>query len=103
MKHLKRFENYIPNDDSLDLFNETGKFKELISKYWKSSPVGGGSIEFCDWLLNIGLNIYDKNGEIITQDVDWYDVLKEFDKDFDSSTEYTDFLRWLEMKNYDLK
>jgi len=103
MRYLKTFENYLPNDDDLDLFNETGKFKDLVSKYWRSSPIGGGSIEFCDWLINNGFNVYDKNGELLTPDNDWYDVLRDFDRDFEESTEYTDFLRWIEMKNYEIK
>jgi hypothetical protein len=102
MKHLKTFENYLPNDDALDLFNDTNNFKELVIEYWKSSPTGGGSIEFCDWLINKGYNVY--NGDTnLTPDNDWYDILREFDDYYEGSTEYTDFLRWLELKRYSLK
>ncbi len=101
MKHLKTFEKYSPNDDSLDLYNDT-KFKELVIEYWKSSPVGGGSIEFCDWLINNGYNIYQGDTNL-TPNNDWYDILRAFDNDFEGSTEYTDFLRWVEANNYDLK
>ena len=102
MKHLKTFEKYSPNDDSLDLYNDTTKFKELVIEYWKSSPIGGGSIEFCDWLINSGYNIYQGDTNL-TPNNDWYDILRAFDNDFEGSTEYTDFLRWVEANNYDLK